>query len=309
MEKNAKIFVTGHRGLVGSALVRALLQVGYTHLILRTRTELDLLDQRATERFFLDERPDYVFLAAAKTGGIYAALTQPAPFLYENSTIQNNVIHSAYKSGVKKLLFMGSSCVYPKHCPQPIKEEYLMTGPLEITNDAFAIGKIEGIYTCQAYNRQYGTNFISVMPCNFYGPNDNFDPTLSHVLPSLMHKFHVAARTSVQEIELWGSGTPRREFLHVDDVADGCIFAMNHYDDSCILNIGSGTDVTILELADLMRDIARFRGKIIWDPAKPDGTPRKVLDVSRLHALGWRHQIELRAGIEMTYAWYRENRA
>ena len=307
MEKSSKIFVTGHRGLAGSAIVRGLKKNGYNNLVLRTHSELDLINQKQTEEFFMTEKPEYVFHCAARMGGIFAAFSKPAQFLYENSMMQNNVIHSAYLSKVKKLLFLGSSCVYPKHCPQPIKEEYLMTGPLETTNDAFAMGKIEGIYSCQGYNRQYGTNFISVMPSNLYGENDNFDPNFSHVLPALMGKFHAAKTNSTNHVELWGSGTPRREFLHVDDLSEGCIFLMQNYNDSTIINMGSGTDVTIRELAEMMREVTGFRGEITWNPEKPDGTPRKLLDVTKLKNLGWKQTIDLKEGLKKTYDWYVQN--
>ncbi len=307
MDKNAKIYVAGHRGLVGSAIVRCLQKDGYTNLIYKTQAELDLLDQKATLSFFEKEKPEYVFLAAAKVGGIMAAFTAPAQFMYENVTIQNNVIHSAYLTKVKKLLFLGSSCIYPKFCPQPIKEEYLMTGPLEPTNASMAMGKIAGIYTCQSYNKQYGTNYISVMPCNQYGPNDNFDLEKSHVLPSLMRKFH-EAKVNNTDVTLWGTGSPRREFLYVDDLADACIFLMNNYNSSEIINIGSGTDLTVKELADMMKKLVGFEGKIIWDKTKPNGTPQKLLDVTKLHSLGWKHKINLEEGIAMVYEWYKSNK-
>lgn len=306
MEKDAKVYVVGHRGLAGSALVRELTARGYNNLLLRTHQELNLVHQKQVDDFFAAERPEYVFLCAGRTGGIMAAATQPAQFLYENSMIQNNVIEAAYRAGVKKLLFMGSSCVYPRDCPQPIKEEYLMTGPLEKTNDAFAVGKIEGIYTCQAYNRQHGTNFIAVMPSNLYGPNDSYKE-YSHVLPSLMRKFHSAKTSGDRQVPLWGSGFPRREFLHTDDLASALLFLMDSYDSSEIINVGTGTDITIKELADIMREVTGFLGEISWDKSKPDGTPQKLLDVSRLRALGWQHRVELIDGIRSTYRWYQEH--
>lgn len=306
MEKAAKIYIAGHRGLAGSALVRVLKARGYSSLLLRTHQELDLIDPVQVNSFFEAERPEYVFLCAGRTGGIMAAATQPAQFLYENSMIQNNVIEAAYRNGATKLLFMGSSCVYPRDCLQPIKEEYLMTGPLEKTNDAFAVGKIEGIYTCQAYNRQYGTNFVSVMPSNLYGPNDSYKE-YSHVLPSLMRKFHTAKINGDSAVPLWGSGTPKREFLHTDDLADACLFVMNNYESSEIINVGTGEDVTVKELADMMREVTGFTGEITWDASKPDGTPRKLLDVTRINTLGWKHSIGLKDGIASTYEWYKEH--
>lgn len=280
---------------------------GYGNLVLRTRDELNLLDTAAVEHFFAAERPDYVFLAAAKVGGILANDTKPADFIYENLVIQTNIIHAAHRNQTKKLLFLGSSCIYPKACPQPIKEEYLLTGPLEPTNDAYAIAKIAGIKLCQSYNKQYGTNFISAMPTNLYGPNDNFDLASSHVLPALIRKFHEAKMHGERTVTLWGTGTPRREFLHVDDLASACLFLMNHYSGSTIINIGTGEDIPIRDLAQLIRKIVRYEGEIIHDTSKPDGTPRKLLDVSRLHDLGWTHAISLEAGIQATYAWYHEH--
>lgn len=308
MEKDAHIFVAGHRGLVGSALVRALESAGYTNLITRTRAQLDLLDQHAVANFFATERPAYVFDAAAKVGGIMANKTSPAEFLYENLQIQNNIIHNAHIHGVKKLLFLGSSCIYPKHAEQPIKEEYLLTGLLEPTNEAYAIAKIAGIKMCQNYHRQHGSNFISVMPTNLYGPNDNFDLETSHVLPALIRRFHEAKEAGDPSVTLWGSGTPRREFLHVDDLASACMHLMNTYDDPNIINIGTGEDTPIKDLAELIRDVVGYTGHIEWDTEKPDGTPRKLLDVSRLHALGWNHTIELPEGVSATYAWFENHR-
>lgn len=299
MNKNAKIYVAGHRGLVGSALVRTLKVQGYENLVVRTHSELELTDQRSVERFFKEEEPEYVFLAAAKVGGIWANKTYPGEFIYENLMIQNNVIHQSWLHGVKKLLFLGSSCIYPRECPQPIKEEYLLSGPLESTNEAYAIAKIAGIKMCQAYNRQYGTQYISVMPTNLYGPGDNYDLENSHVLPALLRKFHEALPN--EPVTLWGSGLPRREFLHSDDMAEACIFLMKNYEYSEIVNIGTGTDITIYQLAHLVQKIVGHQGQMNWDQTKPDGTPRKLLDVSKLHNLGWRHKIDLQQGISSVY--------
>jgi len=307
MEKKSKIYIAGHRGLVGSAIVRNLEQNGYTNLVLRTREELDLLDAQKVSDFFSQEKPEYVFLAGAKVGGIKANEDYPADFIYQNLQIQNNIIHNAYQNGVKKLLFLGSSCIYPRDCPQPIKEEYFMTGPLEKTNEAYAIAKIAGIKMCQAYNKQYGTKFISVMPTNLYGPNDNFDLESSHVLPALLRKFHDAKKEDKKEVVMWGTGSPKREFLHVDDLADACIHLMNTYEDSDIVNIGTGEDSAIIELAHLIKDIVGFEGQIVNDTTKPDGTPRKLLDVSKLHSLGWKHKIDLKDGIKSTYQWFLKN--
>ena len=304
MNLTSKVYLAGHNGLVGSALTRAGQAAGYTNIIGRRSNELDLRRQQAVEDFFAAEKPEVVLLSAAKVGGILANSTQPAPFLYDNLMMAVNVIHAAYRSGVKKLLFLGSSCIYPKLAPQPIREEYLLTGPLEPTNEAYAIAKITGLKLCEMYNRQYGTNFISVMPTNLYGPNDNFDLAGSHVLPALIRKFHEAKVTGAPQVEVWGTGTPVREFLHVDDLADACVFLMERYQGSEIVNIGTGEDLTIAELAELVRDVVGYGGRIVYDPAKPDGTPVKRLDVSRLTALGWRYRIALRAGIETTYAWY-----
>lgn len=307
MEKESKIYVAGHRGLVGSAIVRKLAKEGYSNLLLKTRDELDLLNQQSVSEFFEKEKPDYVFLAAAKVGGILANKSRKADFIYENLQIQNNIIGSAWKSNVKKLLFLGSSCIYPKMCPQPIKEEYLMTGPLEETNDAYAIAKIAGIKMCQSFNEQYGTKFISVMPTNLYGPGDNFDLESSHVLPAMIRKFHEAKVSGAKEVILWGTGSPKREFLHVDDLADAVVFLMNNYSESEIVNIGTGEDLSIKELAETIRAVIGFEGDITWDTEKPDGTPRKWLDVSRLRELGWKHSIPLESGIRDTYAWFLEN--
>lgn len=308
MEKEARIYVAGHLGMVGSALVRNLQAKGYTNLLLRSIDELDLTRQSDVERFFEAERPEYVFLAAAKVGGIVANNSFPAEFIYINLQIQNNVIHSSYKFGVKKLCFLGSSCIYPKFAPQPIKEEYLLDGKLEPTNEPYAIAKIAGIKMCQAYNRQYGTNYISVMPTNLYGYNDNFDLTTSHVVPALIRKFVEAKNTHSQTVTIWGTGTPRREFLFVDDMADACVFLMEHYNDSEIINIGVGEDVTIAGLATIIKEEVGFEGEIVYDTSKPDGTPRKLLDVSRLHSLGWRAKTSLREGIRKTVEWYKENK-
>ncbi len=307
MEKTARIFVAGHRGLVGSAILRALESAGYTNIIKRERNELDLLDQKAVADFFATEKPEYVFDAAAKVGGILSNKEHPAEFIYQNLAIQNNIIHSAYQSGVKKLVFLGSSCIYPKLAPQPIKEEYLLTGPLESSNDAYAIAKIAGIMMCQSYNKQYGTNYISLMPTNLYGPNDNFDLESSHVLPALIRKFHEAKINNSPTVSLWGTGSPMREFLHVDDLADAAVHLMNTYDGSEIVNVGTGEDVTIKELAELIRATVGYKGELVWDTDKPDGTPRKLLDVSKLHSLGWKHKTALMDGIKNTYGWYTDD--
>jgi GDP-L-fucose synthase len=309
MEKNSKIYVAGHRGLVGSAIIRNLEAQGYTNIVKKTLDELDLTNQLATADFFAREKPEYVFLAAAKVGGIKANDDYQAEFIFQNLQIQNNVIHNAYLNGVKKLLFLGSSCIYPRDCAQPIKEEYFMTGPLEKTNDAYAIAKIAGIRMCQAYNKQYETKFISVMPTNLYGLNDNFDLNSSHVLPALLRKFHDAKAENKKEVVMWGTGTPKREFLHVDDLADACVFLMNNYNDSEIINIGTGEDISIKELAEMIKKIVGFSGEIVNDITKPDGTPRKLLEVSKLHSLGWKHSIELSGGIQSTYKWFVENKA
>ena len=307
MEKSSKIYIAGHNGLVGSAIVRALKKEGYGNLIFKNLEELDLADQKATLDFFQREKPEYVFLAAAKVGGIQANNTYPAEFIYQNLAIETNIIHSAYLSGVKKLLFLGSSCIYPRDCPQPIKEEYFMTGPLEETNKAYAVAKIAGIVMCQSYNRQYKTKFISVMPTNLYGPGDNFDLNSSHVLPALLRKFHEAKIQNEKEVVMWGTGNPYREFLHVSDLADACLFLMNNYDSSDIVNIGTGKDLKIKELAEMIKKTVGFSGEIVNDTAKPDGTPKKQLDVTRLHSLGWQHKIELSEGIKSTYEWFLSN--
>jgi len=304
MEKSSKIYVAGHAGLVGSAIMRALKKEGYKNLLAKELKELDLTDQKATLDFFEREKPDYVFLAAAKVGGINANSTYPAEFIYQNLAIETNVINSAYLSGVKKLLFLGSSCIYPRDCSQPIKEEYFMTGPLEKTNEPYAVAKIAGIVMCQSYNRQYGTKYISVMPTNLYGPGDNFDLNSSHVLPALLRKFHEAKVNNAKEVVMWGTGKPLREFLHVDDLADACLFLMDKYNDSGIVNIGTGKDLPISKLAELIRKTVGYTGKIVNDENKPDGTPKKQLDVFKLNSLGWQHKIELEEGIKLTYEWY-----
>jgi GDP-L-fucose synthase len=286
---------------VGSAIVRKLHSAGYGNLIVRSSSELDLRDTKAVQSFFEQEKPDYVFLAAAKVGGIVANSTYPAEFLYQNIAIQNNVIHNAYLCGVKKLLFLGSSCIYPKLCPQPIKEEYLLTGELEPTNEAYAIAKIAGIKMCDAYRSQYGCHFISAMPTNMYGPNDNFDLQNSHVLPALLRKMHEAKLANAAEVVIWGTGTPKRELLHSDDLSSACIFLMQHFDEAGPINIGTGDDLSILELAQLVKRIVGFEGAIVHDLSKPDGTPRKLLDVSKIHKLGWHHQIPLEEGIKAVY--------
>lgn len=304
METNSKIFVAGHGGLAGSAILRRLKSLGYTNVITRSRSELDLRLQAPVEDFFAAERPEYVFLAAAKVGGILANANYPADFLRENLLIQNNVIHYAYVSGVTKLLFLGSSCIYPKLAPQPLKEEYLLTGPLEPTNEWYAIAKIAGIKMCQAYRQQYGFRAISLMPTNLYGPGDNFDLQSSHVLPALIRKFHDAKVAGRGEVTIWGTGYPLREFMHVDDLASAAVYLMQHYDEPGIVNVGTGTDISIADLARLVQRVAGFSGSLVFDTTKPDGTPRKLLDVSRLTGLGWRASIGLEEGIRSTYEWY-----
>jgi len=304
MEKTAKIYVAGHKGLVGSALVRALQAEGYTNLLCRTSRELDLTRQSAVEHFFHTERPDYVFLAAARVGGIWANSTRPAEFIYQNLMIETNIIQAAKETGVKKLLFLGSSCIYPKLAPQPLKEEYLLTGPLEPTNQAYALAKIAGIELCHSYNIQYGTDFISVMPTNLYGINDNFDLEFSHVLPALIRKFHEAKTGGKEKVVLWGTGQPVREFLHVDDLASACLFLMERHSGSDIVNIGCGAGLTIRELAGMIQEIVGFAGEIVFDADKPDGTPMKLLDISRLTNMGWQPRISLRDGIAATYRWW-----
>lgn len=302
MEKNSKIYIAGHRGMVGSAIHRRLKKEGFENFVFRTSDQLDLRNQQTVADFFVKEKPDYVFLAAAKVGGILANNTYRAEFLYDNLMIESNVIENAYRQGVKKLLFLGSSCIYPKLAPQPLKEEYLLTGLLEETNEPYAIAKIAGIKLCDAYRSQYGCNFISVMPTNLYGPNDNYDLKNSHVLPALLRKFHEARRDDQHEVVVWGTGSPRREFLHADDMADACVFLMKNYNDAGFINIGVGEDVSIKELAEMVKDIIGYKGKLVFDTSKPDGTPRKLMDVSKLNGLGWRASIQLRDGIESVYA-------
>ena len=301
MEKEAKIYVAGHRGMVGSAIVRKLQSIGYTNLLLKTSAELDLRDQVKVAEFFAAEKPEYVFLAAAKVGGIVANNTYRADFLYENLAIQNNIIHASFINQVKKLQFLGSSCIYPKLAPQPLKESYLLSGYLEETNEPYAIAKIAGIKMCEAYRAQYGCDFISVMPTNLYGPNDNYDLENSHVLPAMIRKFQEAKERGDTSMTLWGSGSPMREFLHADDLAEACVYLMETYSDSELVNIGTGIDVTIKELAETVKGIVGFEGSIHWDTNRPDGTPRKLLDVSKLHGLGWKHKIELKEGIALAY--------
>jgi GDP-L-fucose synthase len=301
LEKSAKIYIAGHRGMVGSAIHRKLTSQGFTNLVTRTSSELDLRNQQAVADFFALEKPDYVFLAAAKVGGIIANNTYRADFLYENLAIQNNVIHQAYETGVKKLMFLGSSCIYPKLAPQPLKEEYLLTGLLEETNEPYAIAKIAGIKLCDAYRAQYNCNFISVMPTNLYGYNDNYHPQNSHVLPALIRKFHEAKVNGTPEVVIWGSGSPMREFLFADDLADACYFLMQNYNEPHLINIGTGEDLTIKDLALLVKKVTGFEGALTFDSTKPDGTPRKLMDVSKLHNLGWKHQVELEDGIHLAY--------
>lgn len=301
MEKKSKIYVAGHRGMVGSAIVRALTKAGYENFIFRTSSELDLRNQAEVGHFFEVEKPEFVFLAAAKVGGISANNTYRADFLYDNLMIQNNVIHSSYKNGVKKLLFLGSSCIYPKMAPQPLSEDTLLTGLLEPTNEPYAIAKIAGIKMCDAYRFQYGCNFISAMPTNLFGPNDNYDLNNSHVLPALLRKFIEAKQRNDKEVILWGSGTPLREFLHVDDLAEACLFLMEHFNEGGFVNVGTGKDITISELAALIKNIVGFKGKIVQDLSKPDGTPRKLMNVSKIHNMGWKHGIGLEQGIRMVY--------
>ncbi len=304
MNKNSKIYVAGHRGLAGSAIVRALEAAGYTNIITRTREELDLMDTKAVDKFFATEKPEYVFLAAAKVGGITANNTYPAEFIYENLTIQNNIIHSAHTHGVKKLLFLGSSCIYPKMAEQPIKEEYLMTGPLEPTNDAYATAKIAGIKMCQSYRKQYGDNFISAMPTNLYGPGDNFHPTSSHAIPQIMRKFHEAKLEGVPSVGGFTDGTPLREFLHVDDLGRACVFLMENYEGAEPINVGTGEDLPMGDMIKMIAKTVGYEGEIKLDGTIPNGTPRKVLDVSRIHNLGWHHKINLETGVKETYEWF-----
>jgi len=313
MHKNAKIYVAGHEGLVGSAICRKLRDNGYDNLVARTRQELDLIDQQCVDDFFRQEKPDYVFLAAAKVGGIMANNTYRADFIYQNLQIQNNIIHQSYKAGVKKLLFLGSSCIYPRDCPQPMVEDHLLTGPLEATNEPYAVAKIAGIEMCWAYNQQYNTRFIPVMPTNLYGPNDNFDLETSHVLPALLRKCHEATLHKHKTVPIWGTGNPRREFLHVNDLADACMFFMNlddhaiGYQNRPLFNIGTGEDIRIKDLACLMKEITGFPGELVFDPSKPDGTPKKLLDVSKIKRLGWQAKIDLQSGIRQVYDWFKES--
>jgi len=312
MDYSSKIYIAGHNGMVGSAILRLLEKQGYKNIVTRTKEELDLLDVKAVADFFASEKPEYVILAAAKVGGILANNNYPADFLYQNLQIQNNVIHQSYLSGVKKLLFLGSSCIYPRECPQPIKEEYLLTGLLESTNEPYAIAKIAGIKMCQSYNRQYGTNFIAVMPTNLYGPNDNFDLKNSHVLPALLRKFHEAKINGNESVEVWGTGSPKREFLHVDDMAEACLFVLQNFSPTkeqnengeIFFNVGTGQDLEIKELAEIIKEVVDFKGKIVFDTSKPDGTPQKLLDVGKLYDLGWKEKFSLKEGIEDVYKWY-----
>ncbi len=309
MEKQSKIYIAGHRGMVGSALLRRLQKEGYTNFVFSSSTELDLRDQKAVKAFFQEKKPDFVFLAAAKVGGIYANNSYRAEFLYDNLMIESNIIHFSYESGVKKLLFLGSSCIYPKLAPQPLKEEYLLTGPLEYTNEPYAIAKIAGIKMCDAYRSQYGCDFISAMPTNLYGPNDNYDLNNSHVLPALLRKFHEAKQNREKQVVVWGTGTPRREFLHVDDLADACYFLMQHYNEEGLVNIGIGEDISIKELAETIKQIVGFDGELIFDSTKPDGTPRKLMDVSKLNRLGWKATIPFQEGIRKVYIEYSGTRS
>jgi GDP-L-fucose synthase len=304
LPRSARVYVAGHRGLVGSSIVRRLRAEGFDNLLTATRAELDLRDQAAVNEWFGRNRPEYVFLVAGTVGGILANSTRPAEFIYDNLMIHATVVHAAHLHGVRRLLYLGSSCIYPRECPQPIREEYLLTGLLEPTNEPYAIAKISGIKLCQAYRRQYGSDFISAMPTNLYGPHDNFDLQSSHVLPALMRKFHDARAEGRDEVTVWGTGSPKREFLHVDDLADACLFLMRHYDGDEHINVGTGEDLSIRELAEALREVVAPGARIVFDASKPDGTPRKLLDVSRLHALGWRHRIGLREGIRSTYDWF-----
>ena len=301
MNANSRIYVAGHRGLVGSAIWRELERQGFKNLIGRTRAELNLLDAAAVQAFFAAAKPEFVFVAAAKVGGIHANNTQPAAFLYENLQIQNHLIHTAHQAGVRKLLFLGSSCIYPKLAPQPLKEEHLLTGPLEPTNEWYAVAKIAGLKMCAAYRRQYGCDFISAMPTNMYGPNDNYDLQTSHVLPALIRKFHDAKVNTAATVTCWGTGTPLREFLYADDLASACVFLMQHYSEEQFINVGSGSEITIRELAELVKRTIGFPGAIVWDDSKPNGTPRKLMDSSRLFALGWKPKVDLAAGIRLAY--------
>jgi GDP-L-fucose synthase len=307
MTPDSRVFVAGHGGLVGSAILRRLEAEGFSRILTATREQLDLRDQAAVNYWFRANRPEHVFLVAGTVGGILANSTRPAEFIYDNMMIHATVVHAAHLFPVKRLLYLGSSCIYPRECPQPMKEEHLLTGPLEGTNEPYAIAKIAGIKLCQAYRRQYGCDFISAMPTNLYGPNDNFDLASSHVLPALIRKFHDAKAEGRAEVTVWGTGKPRRELLHVDDLADACVYLMRRYDASEHINVGTGEDLTIRELAEMVRDVVHPQGRIVFDTSKPDGTPFKRLDVSRLHALGWRHRIPLREGIESSYRWFLDN--
>ncbi|WP_299821834.1 GDP-L-fucose synthase [uncultured Pontibacter sp.] len=309
MELNAKIYVAGHRGMVGSAICRKLKEAGYNNIITRTSSELDLRNQEAVKAFFETEKPEYVFLAAAKVGGIHANNTYRAEFIYDNLMMEANVIHSAYLADVKKLMFLGSSCIYPKMAPQPLKEEYLLTGALEQTNDPYAIAKIAGIKMCESYRDQYNSNFISVMPTNLYGYNDNYDLQNSHVLPALIRKFHEAKENSSPEVVVWGTGSPRREFLFADDLAEACLFLMENYNERSLINIGTGEDITIKDLALLVKEVTGFEGELVFDTTKPDGTPRKLMDVTKLHKLGFKHKTELRDGIALAYEDFKKKHA
>ncbi len=306
MNSTSRIFVAGHRGLVGSAIYRELERAGHGQIIKRTRTELNLLDPAAVEQFYAETKPEYVIVAAAKVGGILANDQQPAAFLYENLQIQNNLIHGAWRAGVKKLLFLGSSCIYPKLAPQPLKEDYLLTGPLEPTNQWYAVAKIAGIKMCQAYRRQHGCDFISAMPTNMYGPNDNYDLQNSHVLPALIRKFHEAKTTPTSHVTCWGTGSPLREFLYADDLASACVFLLKHYSEEQFINVGFGSDISIKQLAETVRSVVGYQGEIQWDTSKPDGTPRKLMDSSRLFALGWKPKVQLEEGIRLAYADFRK---
>jgi len=308
MEFSSKIYVAGHRGMVGSALVRNLKAHGYNNLIYKTRQELNLCNQQNVDTFFEEEKPEYVFLAAAKVGGIQANNTYRADFIYENLMVQSNIIHAAYKNKVKKLMFLGSSCIYPKLAPQPLKEEYLLTGALEYTNEPYAIAKIAGIKMCESYHKQYGCNFISVMPTNLYGQNDNYDLNNSHVLPALLRKFHDAKESHAPSVTVWGTGSPRREFMHADDMADACVHLMKTYDGEKFVNLGVGIDISIKELALLIKEIVGYQGELVFDTTKPDGTPRKLMDVSYLHSLGWTHKINLEQGIKNVYTEFKANK-
>jgi len=301
MEKNAKVYIAGHRGMVGSAISRKLQKEGYNNIITRVSSELDLRDQPAVADFFAKEKPEYVFLAAAKVGGIVANNTYRAEFLYDNLQIQNNIINSSYLNGVKKLMFLGSSCIYPKMAPQPLKEDYLLTGPLEETNEPYAIAKIAGIKMCDAYRAQYGANYISVMPTNLYGYNDNYHPENSHVMPALIRRFHEAKVQNLPDVTIWGTGSPKREFLFADDLAEACFYLMQNYDEAGLVNIGTGEDISIKDLALLIRDIVGYKGDIKFDTSRPDGTPRKMMDVTKLHSKGWKHTIDLPEGIKLAY--------